>query len=75
MLSRRERLQADLDMRERHGEVEDDLDVGVGEQRVDGARAQAEFRGARLGRLGLSVGERDDIRGSGNLAPPSDRRR
>ena len=37
-------LQADLDMRLRHGQVEDDLDRGIGEQRVDGLRRDAEFR-------------------------------
>ena len=49
-------------MRQRHGEVEHDLDAGVGEQRLDGRRGlMVELRGARLGRFGLLVGERDDL--------------
>ena len=70
-----ERLQPDLDMRLRDGEVDDDLDRRIGEQRVDRARGQAEFRGPRLGRLGIDVGERDDVEDREISSPPSDRRR
>ena len=55
VLAGRDRLQADLDMRLRHREVEDDLDRRVGENRVDRARGKAEFGRARLRRRGIDV--------------------
>ena len=70
-----DRPEADLDMRFRHREVEDDLDRGIGEQRLDRARRNAEFRRARLGRRGVGVGKRDDVEDRKLPAPPSDRRR
>ena len=56
-----DRLEADLDMRLRDREVEDDLDRGIGEQRIDRTRGKAELGRARLGRRGIGVGERDDV--------------
>ena len=42
-------------------QVDDDVDVGVGEQRVDGLRLDAELLGARLGRGGVEVGAGADL--------------
>ena len=61
VLARGDRLEAHLDMRLRHGEVENDLDRRIGENRLDRARRNPEFGRARLGRLGIGVGERDDV--------------
>ena len=61
MFAGRQRLQADLDMRGRDGEVENDLDLRVGEQRVDRDRPQVEFRRPRLRGFATRVGERDDL--------------
>ena len=69
-----DRLQADLDMRLRHGEVEHDLDRRIGEQRVDRTRRHAELRRARLRRRRIGVGERVDVEDRETFAPPSDRR-
>ena len=76
VLAGRDRLQADLDMRLRHGEVEDDLD------RRDRRAARRPTRAgmpnsarARLGGLGIGVGERDDVEDRETSSPPSDRRR
>ena len=61
MLARGERLQADLDMRLRHRQVEDDLDRRIGEQLIDWTRGKAELGRARLRGRRIGVGERDDV--------------
>ena len=61
MLARGDRLQADLDMRFGNGEIDDDLDRGIGEKRVDRSRLQPKFTGARLGRPRIGVRQRDDV--------------
>ena len=56
-----DRLQADLDMGARDGEVDDDVDARVGEQIVDRFGLDAEL-GGLLGRdLGLHVGDAADV--------------
>ena len=45
-------------MRRRNGQVHHDLDVGIGEQRVDRHRLHRMFRRLRLGRFGANVGDR-----------------
>ena len=49
MLAGGDGLEAHLDMRFGHGEVEDHLDRGVGQNCLDRLRGNAEFSGARLG--------------------------
>ena len=48
MLARLDGTQADLCMRRRDRQVQHDLDGGIREQRLDGARIQAELGGACL---------------------------
>ena len=61
MLAGGEGPQADLDMRGRHGEVEDDLDGGVGQQGLDRTGAQAELFRSRLGCGRNRVRQGDDV--------------
>ena len=61
MLAGGDGLEADLDMRLGHREVQDDLDRGVGQNGLDRLRGNAEFSGARLGGGEVQVGERDDV--------------
>ena len=61
MLAGGQRLQADLDMCDRHGEIEDDLDGGVGQQSLDRTGAQAKFLRARLRRGRNRVRQGDDV--------------
>jgi hypothetical protein len=51
-----ERAQADFDMRLRHGEIDDDLDLRVGEQRLDARRTQPKLGGACLRHGGHRIG-------------------
>ena len=55
MLAGGERLQADLDMRIRDREIENDLDGWIREHRIDGARGKAEFGRAPFRRGGVGV--------------------
>ncbi len=57
MLAGRDGAEADLDMGLRHREVDDDLDRGIGEHRVDRHRLEPELGGARLGRCLVQVGD------------------
>ncbi len=61
VLSRVDRHEADFDMRLGDREVEHDLDRRICEQRLDRARLEAEFARARLGSVGIGVGEADDL--------------
>ena len=61
MLAGGDRPEAHLDMGERHGEVDHDLDSRVGEEALDRRRRDAELRAARLGRRGVEVGDRLDV--------------
>ncbi len=61
MLAGGDRHQADLDMRLRYREVEDDFDRRIGEERVDRTRRRAELGRARLRRRRIGVGERDNV--------------
>ena len=54
-------LEAHLDMRFGHREVEDDLDRGIGQNGLDRLRRNAEFSGTRLRGGEVHVGERDDV--------------
>ena len=56
-----DRSQPDFDMRFGNGEVDDDLDSRIGEQRLDRACGQSEFAGPRFGGRGNGVRQRDDI--------------
>ena len=57
MLAGGDRLQPDLDMRLRDGQVDDDLDGRVGEKIGDAFGGEAELGGARLGDRLIHVGE------------------
>ena len=70
-----ERLQADLDMRLRHGEVDDDLDRRIGEQRVDARRRQPELRRRAPPPRRASRRRARGCRGSESSSRPSGRRR
>ena len=61
MLSGGEGLEADLHMGSRHGEIEHDLDGGVGEQFLDRIGAQAEFLRPRFGCGWSGVRQGDDV--------------
>ena len=69
-----ERLQADLDMRLRDREIEDDLDGRIGEHRIDRSAREGRIRPRALPprRDWRRRGRR--CRGSGIFSPPSDRR-
>jgi hypothetical protein len=47
MLAGRHRPEADFDMGTRDGEVDDDVDRGIGEQRVDGLGASPSDTGSK----------------------------
>ena len=57
MLAGRDRLEADLDMGLRDGEVDDDLDAWVGEEIGDASSRQAELGGTGFGDRLVHVGE------------------
>ena len=61
MLARGDRLKADRDMGERHGEVDDDLDLRIGEERLYRFRRNAELGAARLGGGRIEIGDRPHV--------------
>ena len=71
MLAGGDRPQADLDMGKRNGEVDDDLDAGIGEQFASTLFAgmpNSPPRACR--RVGIDVGERLDVEDREDAAPP-----
>ena len=54
-------LEAHFNMRFGHREVQDDLNRGIGQNRLDRLRWNAEFSGTRLGGGEVHVGKRDNI--------------
>ena len=56
MLAGLERLAGDAEVRLGDRQVDDDVDVGVGQERLDGLRLDAELLGPRLGRGHVEVG-------------------
>src|ERR1700729_3862886 len=61
MLAGGDGLEADLDMRLGHGEVENYLDGRVGQNSLDWLRGDAELRGPRFRGSEVHVGERDNV--------------
>ena len=61
VLARGDGLEADLDMRFGHGQVEDYLDRGIGRAEHRRLRGDAEFGGRASAAARAHVGERDDV--------------
>ena len=61
MLAGGERLHRDVEMRGGNRQVQDQIDVGVGDERIDVHRAQAELRGAARSRLRVDIGAGGDL--------------
>ena len=70
VLARGDRLEAHLDMRFGHGEVEDDLDRGIGQHRLDRLRGDAELSGRAPPRRRGSCRRARRCRGSGTSSRP-----
>ena len=64
-----DRLQADLDVGAGHGQVDDDLDLRIGEQLGDALHRHAELGAARLRRRAVDVGDGADLEDAGRRAP------
>jgi hypothetical protein len=75
VLARIERLQPDGDMRLGDRQIDDDLDLRIGEQFIDGTGLEIEFGSFRLGQIAVEIAPPRGYRGSEKrMSSPSDRR-